>query len=316
MPKCLMTEEAVLEAIDIWATDFCLALMDRNTYAAKNVQFREDARILERQLQGSEYAGMTVFNYVSDILADTARHGYVDSIHYPALFDAFKQWAMEITPPPSWLPPGNVAASGPPPREQYTKGKAVLFLEGNMEVVAEEEEEEEQVPVVGKSSKGKGKEAAKMQKRADGPKKSAEPRWKSGGKAGPAYKSVSVVPSDSGDEQVLEVNNPPCKRCSKNGTPCVLQPEPSKSSSKDKRSVRSRLACVPCRDSKNKCEFPPIPGAKPRSPSPEGLSVAPVTDDAKEKVVPTPTKPKRTRKKPAIEASGEYMPSHAPSRWN
>jgi hypothetical protein len=320
MPKRLVTEEAVLQAIDMWATDFRVALMDRNTYAAKNVQFREDARILERQLQGFQYAGTTIFHYVNDIFADTARRGYIDTVHYTPLFTGFKQWAMEITPPPCWLPPGNAPSSGPPPHEPYTKGNAVLFLEGTMEVVPEEEdeeeeEEEEQVPVAAKSSKGKGKEVAKTQKRADnGPKKSAEPQRRSGGKAGPAYKSASVVPSESGDEQVLEVNNPPCKRCSKNHTSCVAQPEPSKSSSKDKRSVRSRLACTPCRDSKYKCEFPPIPGAKPRSPSPEGPSVAPVADDAKEKVVPAPTKPKRTRKKPVVEASGEYTPSHATSR--
>jgi hypothetical protein len=188
----------------------------------------------------------------------------------------------------------------PPARKPYVKGRAVAYLEGTIE--EEDEEDEEAVEVVGKSSKGKQKEgqAATTKKRPEnGSKKLAESQGSTGGKPGRAHKSTSVVPSDTDDEKILELNDPPCKRCAKVKIPCVVQAEPDKSSVKDKRSVRIRLACVPCRDHKNKCELT----------SPDVVSAPPVRDeDTKDKTIPAPTKPKRTRKKSAVvpAEAGEY----------
>lgn len=77
-------------------------------------------------------------------------------------------------------------------------------------------------------------------------------------KPSPAFKSTGPVASDADDEHnvdVEEINCPPCKRCLKNKIVCLVQPELKKSIGKEKRPVCHRLACVACRDSKNKCEL-------------------------------------------------------------
>ena len=189
-----------------------------------------------------------------------------------------------------------------------------------MEEEEKEEEEEEEAVVVSTAGKGKGREQAKTKKRPEKSSIPAEPRedtsyrskaeGASGGKPGQVRKSVSVVLSDTDDNKVADVeelNDPPCKRCAKSNTPCVVQPEPKKSDAKDRRS-RHRLVCLPCRDSKNKCE---LASKKARSPSPGAASAPARPDtDVKDNVVPAPTKPKRApRKKLQVVppgAPGEY----------
>ena len=134
--------------------------------------------------------------------------------------------------------------------------------------------------VVVKSSR-KGKE--REREREERPVKPAEPRavpthqtWvetshgKPGcGKPGWALTFTSLVNSDVDDKNDTdgqEVNETPCKRCEKLKIQCLVQPEPKKLTSKDKRTVmRNCLACIECCDSKNRCE---LASKRPRSPSP------------------------------------------------
>ena len=132
----------------------------------------------------------------------------------------------------------------------------IRYLEGT----TEEQEEEAWVVVVKSSRKGKERE----REREERPAKPAEPHvvpthqmWveTSCGKPGQALTLASLVNSDVDDENDAdgqEVNETPCKRCEKLKIRCLVQLEPKKLMSKDKRMVvRNRLACIGCRDSKN-----------------------------------------------------------------
>lgn len=299
-----LREDTVLEAIDLWSSDFREALMDRKSYVADvHFQFREDARILDRHLQAFDYPGVTIFKYLNDIFADSVRRGYVDALHHPALFSAFKSWASEVLPPPRWQAPAD-PTEPPPPRKRHIVGRAVLFLNRPME-------KEGQVAVAGpvKSSKGKEKEVVVVATTSNPPgtgaKKPAEPRLQSGGKTAPAVKSAPVVPSESGDEQVVEINNPPCKRCVRQNISCVAQPDGTKASLRDKRSIRPRAACQPCKGQKNRCEFPSLPAPSPDPPVPSPVVV--VNDVKAEGGPAAAIKPKRVRKKPTAEGLGELV---------
>ena len=137
-----------------------------------------------------------------------------------------------------------------------------------------EEQEEEAWVVVVKSS-GKGKE--REREREERPAKLAERRvvpthqmWveTSCGKPGQALTFASLVNSDADDKNDMdgqEVNETLCKRCEKLKIRCLVQLEPKKLMSKDKRTVVwNCLACIRCCDSKNHCE---LASKRPRSPS-------------------------------------------------
>ena len=108
---------------------------------------------------------------------------------------------------------------------------------------------------------------------------------------------ASLVNSDVDDENDVdgqEVNETPCKRCEKLKIQCLVQLEPKKSMSKDKRTVmRNHLACIGCRNSKNHCE---LASKRLRSPSPQPVS-APPWLDKEAKDTPAPPKAKHAPKK-------------------
>ena len=127
-----------------------------------------------------------------------------------------------------------------------------------------EEQEEAWVVVVKSSRKGRERE----REREERPAKLAEPHMvlthqtqveTSCGKPGWALMFASLVNSDVGDKNDVdgqEVNETLCKRCEKLKIQCLVQPEPKKSMSKDKRMVMwNCLACIRCCDSKNHCEL-------------------------------------------------------------
>lgn len=304
MPKRMLTEEALFESIDIWATDFRAALMDRKTYPSHHFQFHDDARILKRQLLVFAHSGRTIFDFVNDIFLDSGKRGYVDTLHFPALITGFKSWASEDDLP-AWQPPADMPLpSLPPVRKPQKKGRAIEYLERTMQV-AEEEEQTEVVVVKPSAGKGKEKEREKEQEKEQGVKRKrpevvsrpAGPlkEGTSSGMSGRVVKLTSMVPSDADDEDDIdleELNDPPCKRCAKNKIPCVVQPDPKKSGVKDKR-IRNRLVCVACRETKNKCE---LAAKKVRSPTPETVS-APLHPDQDTKDTPAPPKAKRAPKK-------------------
>src|ERR1700761_1192385 len=153
MPTRTITEDALFEAINMWASDFRTALMDGRSYPSSHYTFQEDARILKRQLQEFLFSDTTIFDYVGPIFLDSVTRGYVHSIHFPALYQAFKQWASDDNVP-AWKPPADIPIPGLPPiHRPHTKGRAIRFIEGTVQ-----EEEEEGQPVVVKASAGKGKE--------------------------------------------------------------------------------------------------------------------------------------------------------------
>ena len=296
-----------MEAVDIWASNFCAALMERKSYASSHYQFQEDAWILKCQLQVFAFSDITIFDFVDPIFLDSVRHGYIDSLHFPALITAFRQWASDNNIP-TWQPPADIPLLALPPicRPQK-KGRAIRYLEGTTEV-QEDNEEEDEPPVVVKPSAGKGREREREQEKKHLAKalKLAEPlaapthrtlaEGMSSQKPGPAFKSTGLVTSNADDEHnvnVEESNHPPCKRCLKNKIICLVQPEPKKYIGKEKRPVHHHLACVACRDSKNKCE---LASKKPRSPSLPMVS-APPHPDEEPKVIPTLVKVKCAPKK-------------------
>ena len=119
------------------------------------------------------------------------------------------------------------------------------------------------------------------------------------GKPGWALTFSSLVNSDAGDENDVdsqEVNESPCKRCEKLKIQCLVQPEPKKLTSKDKRTVmQNRLACIRCHDSKNCCE---LASKRPRSPSPQPVSAPPWLDkEAKDTPAPPPRPSVHQRRK-------------------
>ena len=113
----------LFEAINMWASDFCTALMDGTSYSSSHYTFQEDAHILKWQLQEFSFLDTTIFNYVSPIFLDSVTHGYVHSIHFPALYKAFKQWALEDDVP-AWKPPVDIPMPHLAPGVQKTKSSA------------------------------------------------------------------------------------------------------------------------------------------------------------------------------------------------
>ena len=91
MPTCTITEDALFEAINMWASDFHTALMDGTSYPSSHYTFQEDARILKWQLQEFLFSDTTIFDYVGLIFLDSVTCGYVHLIHFLALYKAFKQ---------------------------------------------------------------------------------------------------------------------------------------------------------------------------------------------------------------------------------
>lgn len=153
-----------MEAIDIWARDFCAALMERKLYASSHYQFQEDARILKRQLQVFAFSDVTIFNFVDPIFLDSVRCGYINSLHFPALITAFRQWASDDDVP-TWQPLADIPLLALPPiRRPQKKGRAIRYLEGTTEVQEEEEEEDEPLAIV-QLSAGKGKEREREQEK-------------------------------------------------------------------------------------------------------------------------------------------------------
>ena len=107
MPKRMVTEEALFEAINIWSTDFRTALMGSQTYPTYHWQFYEDAHILKQQLEVFTLSQTTIFDYVNKVFTDSGKLGYIDSIHFPALISGFKKWAADDDLP-TWKPPADM----------------------------------------------------------------------------------------------------------------------------------------------------------------------------------------------------------------
>ena len=138
MPSRTITEESLLEAVDIWASDFRATLMERKSYASSHYQFQEDARILKHQLQVFAFSDVTIFDFVDPIFLDSVRRGYVDSLHFLALITAFRKWASDDNVP-TWQPPADITLPALPPiHRPQKKGRAIRYLEGTTEVQEDE----------------------------------------------------------------------------------------------------------------------------------------------------------------------------------
>ena len=97
MSKCTITEETLFKALHIWAMDLHAALLVRKSYLAHHYQFQEDARILVHHLEALSISELTIFDYLYENFLDSAKCGYVDTLHFPALMTGFKNWAADDT---------------------------------------------------------------------------------------------------------------------------------------------------------------------------------------------------------------------------
>lgn len=61
----IIDPDVLFTAIDMWAVDFRVALMDKKTYHTRHNQYYLDARILKQQLGNMEFEGTTVFNFTT-----------------------------------------------------------------------------------------------------------------------------------------------------------------------------------------------------------------------------------------------------------
>ena len=323
----VVDQDDLFTAIDMWAADFRVALMDKKTYHTRHNQYYLDARILNQQWRNMKVKGTTIFDFTDEVFQDAALRGYIDSIHHDGLCTGYKNWVEGMNPVPIWKPAGELPPlpSLPPPRktrETYEKGRAVVFLEEMLE----EEEEQQVEKQLGKGSMGydgKGKPPPKATSKNDmvedltaGEKATSRPGpgskpanakelVSSQRERGHMLKSASAV--EEGDDDNMsgpeeKVNDPPCNKCAKNGIPCVAQPEPKrKPSGSGKRGVRERLVCLPCQKGKNKCE---LAMRKARSPSPDIIEVINLPPNSKAKEVARPKLKLMPRKKPQVVPAG------------
>ena len=79
--------------------DLRAALLVRKSYLACHYQFQEDACILVHHLEALSISELTIFDYIYEIFLNSAKHGYVDTLHFLALMTGFKSWAADDTLP-------------------------------------------------------------------------------------------------------------------------------------------------------------------------------------------------------------------------
>ena len=273
------------------------------------------------------------FQLHDEVFQDAALRGYVDSIHYDGLCTGYKNWVEDMNPVPVWKLAGKLPPlpSLPPPRksrETYEKGRAVIFLEEMLEKEDSGQNVEKQHGKGSMGREGKGNPPPKATSKkntvedlAAGEKAISRPGL--GSKLANAKEPVnsqmggghvlrSAPTVEEGDDDNLsgaeeKVNDPPCKKCAKNGIPCIVQPEPKKQTGSGKRGVRERLVCLPCQKEKNKCS---LARQKGRSPSPDIVEVTRLPLNLKAKEIAPPKPKPMPRKKPQIVpagGSGEYM---------
>ena len=231
----VIDRDTLCDVIDMWATEYHLALGNRSTYGSKHRGFYQDARKICRQVRAVGIEG-TIFDYINEVFRDANKRGYDDGLHYPGLKAGYLAWTRNAEPVPDWNPPGGIPPLPEFPlirssKEVCKQSPAVDHLEQalkKLEAAQPEEEEQVEEDEV-REPRSKGKQKAK-EITGDRQKTKGGTGTSRRGKGG-RVKSAAVVKDDEDDDDEdadadgePETNDPPCTRCIRMRVPCEGEP--------------------------------------------------------------------------------------------